>query len=667
MSRRMNRFGRLLAGGLLLGSLGLATPASAQQEDPLKVDFQESEPSPGRLKVTVAMSGPSWGAGQQLDQDDFKATINGKDVAINGARPLQEQQGSRGKVAVILAVDTSGSMLHPGTPPRNIDRAKAAADSFAQAMQPGTRLGLVAFSSEPRVVQGLTTDHRRVRKAISSLEATGNTALNDAIVVASGLLARAEGQRNLVVLSDGKDEGSTAGLPAAISKADRADVTAYAVGLNVPGFDQDQAALRRLATRTGGKAFEVNDADALQRQLQTIGETLASQYVVDLAVPAGLGTTVDFKLEVRANGAVGVYERADFALSGQASPPAAAVVPDELPQVPPLSRLESAQGRYVIALFGFASVLLACVLLFGRSRGGRPYRALRQRLSPYSLTRAISDDQPRPTAFGSSEWAGKATAMAETLVRRGNLEETFLDRLEAAGLNMRVAEFVLISLGSAFIPPLLVLILTRNFLISAMAVLLGVVGPFLFLAVRASRRQAKFDEQLPSTLQLLSGALQAGHSLQQAVDTVVHEAGDPIAGEFQRVLTEARLGRPLEEAFESMAKRTGSVDFGWTVMAIRLQRQVGGNLAEVLSTVSQTIRDRYALKRQIKALSAEGRLSSLILSILPFVLFAGLFLFNPVFLRPLYTTGIGVMLMAGAAVLMILGMIWLRKITEIKV
>jgi tight adherence protein B len=257
--------------------------------------------------------------------------------------------------------------------------------------------------------------------------------------------------------------------------------------------------------------------------------------------------------------------------------------------------------------------------------------------------------------------------MAETLVRRGNLEETFLDRLEAAGLNMRVAEFVLISLGSAFIPPLLVLILTRNLLVSMVVVLLGTVGPFLWLAVLASRRQAKFDEQLPSTLQLLSGALQAGHSLQQAVDTVVQEAGDPIAGEFHRVLTEARLGRPLEEAFEAMAKRTRSLDFEWTVMAIRLQRQVGGNLAEVLNTVSQTIRDRYSLKRQIRALSAEGRLSSLILSILPLLLFAALLVFNPLFLRPLFTTKLGIMMMAGSAVLMIFGVFWLKKITEIKV
>jgi tight adherence protein B len=102
-------------------------------------------------------------------------------------------------------------------------------------------------------------------------------------------------------------------------------------------------------------------------------------------------------------------------------------------------------------------------------------------------------------------------------------------------------------------------------------------------------------------------------------------------------------------------------------MAIRLQRQVGGNLAEVLSTVSQTIRDRYSLKRQVKALSAEGRLSSLILSILPVVMFLALLLLNPVFLRPLFTSTIGIMMLVTAAVLMILGVFWLKKITEIKV
>jgi tight adherence protein B len=663
MSPRIARFGGLLLAGILLGSVAPAVPAAAQPQDRLEVGLRDAEPSPGKLRVTAAMSGPAWGAGERLEQDDFSAWMNGRPVPVTKVSQLQDQEGSRGKVSVILAVDTSGSMLDFD----NIARARAAANAYAAAMKPGTRMGVVAFSTRPRMAQGLTSDQAQVQTAINGLQAEGDTALNDAIVLASGLLAKEEGQRNLVVLSDGRDDGSVATRQAAIAAAKRAGVIVDTVGLNVPGRPQDQAALREISQGTGGQWFEANDGAALERRLGQLGQTLASQYDVELDLPPGLGRQVDFRLRVQAARGSGEYRRPDFLLGAQASPRAAQVPAGPLP-APPLSRLESAQGRYVIAVVGFATILLACLLLFGpRSSGGRPYRALRQRLSPYSLTPAIADDQPRLTAFGSSEWAGRATAMAETLVRRGNLEEAFLDRLEAAGLNMRVAEFVLISLGSAFIPPLLVLVLTRNLLLTVVVVLLGVVGPFLYLAVRASRRQARFDEQLPSTLQLLAGALQAGHSLQQAVDTVVHEGGDPIAGEFQRVLTEARLGRPLEEAFEAMAKRTGSVDFGWTVMAIRLQRQVGGNLAEVLTTVSQTIRDRYSLKRQIKALSAEGRLSSLILSILPFLLFGALLMFNPLFLRPLYTTGLGLMMMAGAAVLMILGIIWLRKITEIKV
>jgi tight adherence protein B len=669
MSRRIPRTGILLLTGLLLGLLGFGGVAAGQgQEKPLEVDFRKSDPSPGKLGLTIGMSGPAWDPSLRLGEDDFSATINGNQVRVTETSPLVEQQGARGQVAIMLAVDTSGSMLEPEGDP-NIERAKAAAIAFTDAMQPGTRLGLVAFSTKPRVVQEPTTDHQAVREAIGTLAAEGDTALNDAVVLASGLLKRVEAQRNLVVLSDGRDEGSRASRESAIAAAKNAEVTAYVVGLNLPGADQDLEALEELAKGTRGRAFEVSNADVLVDQFTSIGRTLASQYVVELAVPRGLGKQVDLKLEVRANNAVGVYHDSTFALPALASPPSSVpVAPGGPVAAPGLSRLESPQGRYVIALAGFTAVLIAGLLLFGSLSGGsKPYRVLRQRLSPYSLTPAIADDKSRVTAFGSSEWAGRATAMAETLVRRGNLEEAFLDRLEAAGLNMRVAEFVLISLGSSFIPPLLVLVATRNLVLTVVVVLLGVAGPFLYLSVRAARRQAKFEEQLPSTLQLLAGALQAGHSLQQAIDTVVHEAGDPIASEFQRVLTEARLGRPLEEALEAMAKRTRSVDFEWTVMAIRLQRQVGGNLAEVLSTVAQTIRDRYSLKRQIKALSAEGRLSSIILSVLPILLFAGLLILNPVFLRPLFTTTTGLMMMGGSVVLMIFGVFWLKKITEIKV
>ena len=665
MSRRVARLGSLLLAGLLLGSLGLAAPAVGQQQEQLKVSLRDVDSASGRLKVTVAMSGPAW-TGERLDSSAFTASIDGQQVQDVRATPLQEQRGASGKLAVFLAVDTSGSMLDNN----NIDTARSAAAKFAGQMRAGTQMGVISFANTPNVVQDLTDDAGKAKDAIQALrvdDPQGDTALYDAVVRASEQLAGQPGQRNLFVLSDGRHEGTSTTLQQAIAAAKAAKVKVFTVGLEVPGRPQDQVALGELAKATGGETVPTT-ADNVEALFGALGRNLASQYVVDLVLPPGVGSEVDFRLTVQvANGVVGEYHDERFFVGTQASP-AAVPVPAELPSAPALSRLEGSQGRYVVALAGFAAILLVLLLFFGPgSSSTRPYRALRQRLSPYSLTPAISDDRARVTAFGSSEWAGRATAMAETLVRRGNLEETFLDRLEAAGLNMRVAEFVLISLGSAFIPPLLVLILTRNFLLSVLMVLLGTVGPFLWLAVLASRRQAKFDEQLPSTLQLLSGALQAGHSLQQAVDTVVHEAGDPIAAEFQRVLTEARLGRPLEEAFEAMAKRTRSIDFEWTVMAIRLQRQVGGNLAEVLSTVSQTIRDRYSLKRQIRALSAEGRLSSLILSILPVLLFAALLVFNPLFLRPLFTTRLGIMMMAGSVVLMIFGVFWLKKITEIKV
>jgi tight adherence protein B len=450
MSRRTGRAGVLLLAGVLLGLFAFAGAAGGQDGEPLKVDFRQTTPIPGKLGITVAMSGPAWGSGQQLGQDAFSATINGDPVTITGATPLGEQQGgTRRQLAIVLAVDTSGSMAGD-----QIVRARAAADEFARLMKPGTRLGLVAFSDTPRVVQELTSDHERVRSAVSTLVAEGDTALNDAIVMASGLLAREAGQRNLVVLSDGKDDGSRADLASAIRAATSAKVFVDTVSLNSPGGVQDPEALRRLARQTRGQAFEVSDADTLVDQFSSIGRALASQYVVEMVVPPGLDKRVDLRLEVHANNEVGVYQNAAFVLPGGVSPTTIRAIPGGLPSAPGLSRLESPQGKYVIAIAGFTTVLLACLLLFGGSQGPKPYRALRQRLSPYSLTHAISDDRARVTAFGSSEWAGRATAMAETLVRRGNLEETFLDRLEAAGLNMRVAEFVLISLGSAFIPPL---------------------------------------------------------------------------------------------------------------------------------------------------------------------------------------------------------------------
>jgi tight adherence protein B len=652
---------RLLLPGLLLAATAalLLPGPGAGQAGGLNVDLKDPDTTstPGHVKVTVALSGESWD-GEKLPAGAFTATVDGRQAPMAKVDPLE---ATGRQVAVMLVVDTSGSMRAGD----NISLARDAAVRLVNELPPGTKVGVVAFSDQPQVVQGLTADRARVRSAIASLQANGETALRDAVVQASRLLGRESGQRNLVLLSDGADTSSQASFDQTVAAVKRAKAAIYTLGLTAPaGEEQDPQALKNLARRAGGRAVTDLTGPQLAGLYQGIGRELASQYVIDVQLPQSTGTTVAFAVTVKAAGASGSAQRT-LLIRQQATTQTPAV--PSLSPAPALSRLEREQGRYLAALAAFVAVLLVgMVVLIARPGGGRPFRSLRQRLSPYSLTPAIVDHRPT-TVFGSSELAGRATAMAETLVRRGNLEEAFLDRLEAAGLNMRVAEYVLVSLGSAFGFPLLVLAASRNFILALLAVPIGTIGPFLFLSIKASRRQAKFEEQLPATLQLLAGALRAGHSLLQAADTVVREADEPIAGEFQRVLTEARLGRPLEEAFDGMAKRMRSVDFAWTVMAINLQHQVGGNLAEVLGTVSGTIRDRYTLKRQIRSLSAEGRLSSVILTMLPLVMFVALLAFNPVFLAPLYTTRTGLLLLGGAAILMCIGVLWMRKLTEIKV
>jgi tight adherence protein B len=173
--------------------------------------------------------------------------------------------------------------------------------------------------------------------------------------------------------------------------------------------------------------------------------------------------------------------------------------------------------------------------------------------------------------------------------------------------------------------------------------------------------------QLPDTWQLIAGSLSAGYSMPQAIDTVVREGSQPISGEFNRALVEARLGVPLEDAMEGIADRMKSKDFACVVMAIRIQREVGGNLAELLTTVSGTLRERETLRRQVKVLSAEGRLSAWILGLLPPVFALYLALAQPSYLKPLVTEALGWLLLAVGLVLLAVGALWMRKAVKVEV
>jgi tight adherence protein B len=199
-------------------------------------------------------------------------------------------------------------------------------------------------------------------------------------------------------------------------------------------------------------------------------------------------------------------------------------------------------------------------------------------------------------------------------------------------------------------------------------VLLAVVplGAKLLLSFRASRRQAAFADQLDDSLQLMAGSLRAGHSLLRAVDSVASEADAPTSEEFSRIVNETRVGRDLNDALYEVAERMGSDDFTWVAQAIAIHREVGGNLAEVLDAVGHTIRERNAIRRQVKALSAEGKLSAIVLMALPFGVTGFISMSNPEYIGKFFESVTGYAMLAAAALMLLVGGLWLKSTVKIK-
>jgi tight adherence protein B len=260
--------------------------------------------------------------------------------------------------------------------------------------------------------------------------------------------------------------------------------------------------------------------------------------------------------------------------------------------------------------------------------------------------------------------AAAGAAVEKVLVRRGRLAAGAA-ALERAGMTITLPNFVLAVGLTTVVTGTLGLVLGGPML----GLLLVVVVPFgakLLLGFRAGRRQAAFAEQLDDVLQLMAGSLRAGHSLLRAVDSVSTEADSPTSEEFARIVNETRVGRDLNDALDEVAERMGSDDFTWVAQAIAIHREVGGNLAEVLDAVGHTIRERNAIRRQVKALSAEGKLSAVVLMALPFGVTGFISMTNPRYLAKFTESLVGYGMLGVAGVMLLVGALWLKKTVAIR-
>lgn len=264
----------------------------------------------------------------------------------------------------------------------------------------------------------------------------------------------------------------------------------------------------------------------------------------------------------------------------------------------------------------------------------------------------------------------KTVATIESAMSRRDQRFFGAERLELAGLRMTSSAFVLVTFAMGAVLALIGVIIGFGSWWSLLwAVLLAALAPVimtLFLSVRISNRRSKFADQLDDTLQLVSGNLRAGHGLTQAIDSVARFADPPTSEEFARVVNESRIGRELDVALASTAQRMQSDDFNWAAQAIAINRETGGNLAETLQRTAATIRERNQIRRQVKALSAEGRLSAIILICLPIAVFILVAFIQPGYLAPFFESIFGWLALGAAVILMIIGTVWMFFAVRVK-
>lgn len=282
-----------------------------------------------------------------------------------------------------------------------------------------------------------------------------------------------------------------------------------------------------------------------------------------------------------------------------------------------------------------------------------------------SLTKGERNDPSTLSEIGqmlAKEKAGK-TALEAALSHWLNLTLLF----EQAEVTMTVAMFVTICTGLALGSSVLVTVAGVNVLFAPVVGLMFGSLPFFWLLFRRKRRLQKFAAQLPEALELVARALRAGHSLAAGFHLVSQEASDPIAWEFGRVFEEQNLGIPFEEALDNLTQRVPNLDLKFFVTAVILQRQTGGDLAEILDKIGRLIRERFAIWGQVQALTGEGRLSGIVLLALPPLLFITVYRMNPEYLSLLFTDELGKKMLVGGIVMQLLGALAIRKIVNIRV
>jgi len=295
-------------------------------------------------------------------------------------------------------------------------------------------------------------------------------------------------------------------------------------------------------------------------------------------------------------------------------------------------------------------------------RDGIARRRLERRLQELAQPSAVPDESSivlRP--------AEGPVPLVERAIRGTRAGSRLATLIEQAGVRTTPGAIVLISLLLAVLFALVGLLLLRVPAALLVLVPLGAAAPVLWLVQRRSSRLKTFEEQFPEALDLVSRAIRAGHSFQTALGMVADELKPPVGPEFRKMFDQQNFGLPVREALEGLAARVPIVDVKFFVTAVTIQRDSGGNLAEILDSLSSVVRERFKIKRQVRVHTAHGRITGLVLLALPVFLAIALSAINPDHMRPLFQERMGQTMIVATIVMQTIGFVWIRRVIRIEV
>jgi tight adherence protein B len=616
----------IFVAAVLAVAFAATAPAAVGPADALQVSPVTRIPFPDRGYVVSLRSGSS------IDGAAIRVRENGAPVKDLLVTPLA---ASGLRFGAILAIDASNSMQ--GAP---FAAAIAAAKRFVNERQPSAELGFVAFNDDVIVLQAPTAESAALERALESPPALAyGTRIYDALDRSIDLLAREKvSAGSIVLLSDGDDVGSAHRLEQIVSAARRHRTRIFTVGLRSEAFDA--TALRTIAARTGGSYAEASSAEELSEIYASLGRRLAGEYLVRYRSDARPESHVDVAISL---GAIG------RASTDYVAPTPSGVAPYHRSFV---SRFVLSQASVAIVGIFFAALLCWAVALLVRG----PTRNIVERIGHFSVegSRALRD----------RDLIAAIPERVRTHYTRGWWARLERD-LEIARIEMPPRRIAAIAGLSA----LFLAVVLASF--SVVLALFGLVVPPLIarstVQWRVARLRDAFADQLPTALQILASSLRAGHSFSGSLSVVVENAHEPARSELQRVVQDEQLGVAPETALRKMADRMENRDIEQVALLAELQRTSGGNSAEVLDTIVDTIRQRGELRRLVRALTAQGRMARWILTALPVVLTGFLWFMHPDIMSAFFASGVGQVALLISALMVAAGSIVIQRIVDIEV